>query len=66
MSTMHESAESPYEAALAEERLQWRRLDLPQPDINAQVKACAEWSAAAERARAVARRMREDGDAKPA
>lgn len=57
MSTMHESAESPFEAALAEERLTWKRLDLPQPDVTAQLKACAEWSAAAERARAVARRM---------
>lgn len=62
MSTMHESAESPYEAALAEERLQWRRLDIPQPDVNAQLKACAEWSAAAERARAVARRMQPGSD----
>lgn len=66
MSTMHESAESPYQAALAEERLQWRRLDIPQPDVNAQLKACAEWSAAAERARAVARRMHEGGETSPA
>lgn len=63
MSTMHESAESPYEAALAEERLKWRRLELPQPNVNEQLKARAEWSAAAERARVVARRTREGGDA---
>lgn len=51
MSSMHEPAESPYEAALAEEKVKWKRLDLPQPDVNEQLKACAEWSAAAERAR---------------
>lgn len=65
MSTLHESAESPYEAALAEERLKWKRLDLPQPDVNEQLKACAEWSAAAERARAVARRVHAGGTAPP-
>ena len=65
MSPMHEPAESPYEPALAEERLKWKRLDLPQPDVNEQLKACAEWSAAAERARAIARRT-QDGDAGPA
>lgn len=65
MSTMHEPAESPYEAALAEERLKWKRLDLPRPDVNEQVKACAEWTAAAERARAVARRVHEVGAAPP-
>lgn len=65
MSSMHEPAESPYEAALAEERLKWKRLDLPQPDVNEQLKACAEWNAAAERARAVARRMQETGVASP-
>lgn len=65
MSSMHEPAESPYEAALAEERLKWKRLDLPQPDVNEQLKACAEWTAAAERARAVARRMQEAGTAAP-
>ena len=65
MSSMHEPAESPYEAALAEERLKWRRLDLPQPDVNEQLKACAEWTAAAERARAVARRLHESGTAPP-
>ncbi|HEY0887837.1 MAG TPA: hypothetical protein VGE20_21260 [Ramlibacter sp.] len=63
---MHESAESPYEAALAEERVKWKRLDLPQPDVNEQLKACAEWTAAAERARAVARRMQERGGSTPA
>jgi hypothetical protein len=66
MSSMHEPAESPYEAALAEERVKWKRLDLPQPDVNEQLKACAEWTAAAERARAVARRMQEGGDSIPA
>lgn len=65
MSSMHEPAESPYEAALAEERLKWKRLALPQPDVNEQLKACAEWSAAAERARAVARRMQATGAAAP-
>lgn len=65
MSSMHEPAESPYEAALAEERLKWKRLDLPQPDVSEQLKACAEWSAAAERARAVARRLQEAGPAAP-
>ncbi len=63
MSSMHESAESPYEAALAEERVKWKRLDLPRPNVNEQLKACAEWTAAAERARAVARRMQETGGA---
>lgn len=66
MSSMHESAESPYEAALAEERVKWNRLDLPQPDVNEQLKACAEWTAAAERARAVARRLQEAGTEPPA
>lgn len=66
MSSKHQSAESPYEAALAEERLKWKRLDLPQPDVNEQLKACAEWTAAAERARAVARRMQENRAASPA
>ncbi len=61
MSRMHESAESPYQAALAEERLKWNRLGLPQPDVNEQLKACAEWSAAAERARAAARRVEQAG-----
>jgi hypothetical protein len=65
MSSMHQPAESPYEAALAEERVKWKRLDLPQPDVNEQLKACAEWTAAAERARAVARRMQETGVASP-
>lgn len=65
MSSMHRSAESPYEAALAEERVKWKRLDLPQPDVNEQLKACAEWTAAAERARAVARRLHESGTAPP-
>lgn len=65
MSSMHQPAESPYEAALAEERVKWKRLDLPQPDVNEQLKACAEWTAAAERARAVARRMQESGSAAP-
>lgn len=65
MSSMHEPAESPYAAALAEERLKWKRLDIPQPNVNEQVKACAEWTAAAERARAVARRMEEAGTAAP-
>ena len=66
MSTMHESAESPYDAALAEERLKWKRLDIPQPNVSEQLKACAEWSAAAERARAVARRMQEGSGSSPA
>lgn len=65
MSTVHESAESPYDAALAEERLKWKRLDIPQPNVSEQLKACAEWSAAAERARAIARRMQETGTASP-
>jgi len=65
MSSMQESAESPYEAALAEERVKWKRLDLPQPDVNERLKACAEWSAAAGRARAVARRMKQNGAAAP-
>jgi len=65
MSSMQKSAESPYEAALAEERVKWKRLDLPQPDVNERLKACAEWSAAAERARAVARRMKQTEAAAP-
>ena len=52
--------ESEYEAALAEERLAWKQLDeQPVLDVNERVKACARWSAAAERARAMSRRMHE-------
>ena len=46
-----------YEAALAEERLAWKQLDEPAVDVNERVKAAARWSAAAERARAMARRL---------
>jgi hypothetical protein len=46
-----------YEAALAEERLAWKQLDEPFADVNEQVKACARWSAAAERARAIGQRL---------
>ncbi|HWI81999.1 hypothetical protein [Ramlibacter sp.] len=57
MSTSHQFVESAYEAALLEERLAWKRLDQPPVDVNEHVKACAEWSAAAERARAIGRRL---------
>ncbi len=46
-----------YEAALAEERLLWKQLDEPTTDVNERVKAAARWSAAAERARAMSRRL---------
>ena len=46
-----------YEAALAEERLLWKQLDEPTVDVSERVKAAARWSAAAERARAMARRL---------
>lgn len=56
MRTIYQSTESPYEAALAEERLMWKRLDMPLDDVNERIKACAAWSAAADRARAAALR----------
>jgi hypothetical protein len=60
MDTIHHPVESEYEAALAEERLSWKQLDEPLTDINERVKACARWSAAAERARAMSRRMHDE------
>jgi hypothetical protein len=48
-----------YETALAEERLLWKQLEAPVADVNERVKAQAKWSAAAERARAMAQRMLE-------
>jgi hypothetical protein len=53
------AARSEYEAALAEERLAWKQLDEPFADVNEQVKACARWSAAAERARAISERLQQ-------
>jgi hypothetical protein len=53
------SARFEYEAALAEERLAWKQLDEPFADVNEQVKACARWSAAAERARAIGERLQQ-------
>lgn len=53
------SAESDYQAAMAEERLLWKQLDEPFADVNEQVKACARWSAAAERARAISQRLQQ-------
>ena len=55
MDTSHRPAE--YEAALVEERLLWRQLDEPLTDVKERVKAFAQWSAAAERARAISERM---------
>ena len=57
MDKIQQPVESEYEAAVAEERLLWKQLDEPQVDVNEQVKATARWSAAAERARAIAHRL---------
>ncbi len=46
-----------YEAALVEERLLWKQLDEPLSDVKERVKAFAQWSAAAERARAISERI---------
>jgi len=56
MGINQQSPESPYQAALAEERLMWKRLEMPLEDVNERIKACADWSAAADRARALALR----------
>lgn len=55
MDTSHQAVE--YEDALAEERLLWKQLEDPLTDVSERVKAYARWSAAAERARAIAQRM---------
>jgi hypothetical protein len=50
-----------YEDALTEERLMWKQLDEPPlTDVTERVKAYARWSAAAERARAMSRKMQEE------
>jgi hypothetical protein len=50
-----------YEDALTEERLMWKQLDEPSlTDVTERVKAYARWSAAAERARAMACRLQEE------
>ncbi len=59
MDKLQQPVESQYEAAIAEERLLWKQLDEPQVDVNEQMKACARWSAAADRARAMALRLRD-------
>ena len=59
MDKIQPPVESQYEAAIAEERLLWKQLDEPQVDVNEQMKACARWSAAADRARAMALRLRD-------
>ena len=59
MDKIQQPVESQYEAAIAEERLLWKQLDEPQVDVNEQMKACARWSAAADRARAMALRLRD-------
>jgi hypothetical protein len=48
-----------YEDALVEERLMWKQLDEPTTDVTERVKAFARWSAAADRARAISRRIHE-------
>jgi hypothetical protein len=59
MDTNHLTVE--YEDALVEERLMWKQLDEPLlTDVTERVKAYARWSAAAERARAMSRRMQEE------
>lgn len=57
MNSNQQVSDLEYEAALAEERLLWKQLDEPTVDVNERVKAAARWSAAAERARAMARRL---------
>ena len=57
MNRLQQPVESEYEAAIAEERLLWKQLDEPPVDVNEQVKAAARWSAAADRARAIALRV---------
>lgn len=52
-----------YEDALAEERVLWNQLHAPIMDVNEEVKAFASWSAAAQRARSVAERAREQAAA---
>lgn len=63
MDKLQQAIESEYEAAIAEERLLWKQLDEPHVDVNEQLKACARWSAAADRARAVALRMHDTAEA---
>ncbi len=57
MNSKQQPSDLEYEAMLAEERLAWKQLDEPTVDVNERVKAAARWSAAAERARAMARRL---------
>ena len=59
------SLEVAYEAALAEERWLWKQLDNPQMNVNEGVMASARWSAAAERARAIAQRIESEASAQP-
>jgi hypothetical protein len=63
MKTSDRTAE--YEDALVEERLMWKQLDEPTTDVTERVKAFARWSAAAERARAISRRIHEKEKATP-
>lgn len=55
----HESLRAEYEDLATEELLAWKQLDDPTLEVSERVKACAEWSAAAERTRAVAERLQE-------
>jgi hypothetical protein len=54
-----ESIRAEYEELVTEERLAWKQLDDPTLEVSGRVKACAEWSAVAERMRAVAERLQE-------
>jgi hypothetical protein len=52
-----------YEDALIEERILWKQLEQPLTDVNERVMAYAQWSAAAERARALSHRMQDQSTA---
>jgi hypothetical protein len=54
-----ESLRAEYEDLVTEERLAWKQLDDPTLDVNERVKSCAEWSAVADRMRAVAQRLQD-------
>lgn len=54
-----ESLRAEYEDLVTEERLLWKQLDDPTLEVSERVKTCAEWSAVADRMRAVGQRLQD-------
>ena len=54
-----ESLRAEYDDLVTEERLAWKQLDDPTLELGERIKACAEWSAVADRMKAVAQRLQD-------